>query len=103
MRGSGRLAIASATAQVNKGTITGIVKDSSGAVLPGAKIELQPSGRTAVSDAQGQFLIPNMSAGSYTLTISYVGFSPTSLSVAVVPGVLVRADAMLQVKEEHET
>jgi len=54
--------------------------------LVGARVELQPLGHTAVTDAQGQFTLSEIPPGKYTLTISYVGFKPYSKEVAVVPG-----------------
>jgi TonB-dependent receptor len=87
-----------ATAQGDRGTITGTVKDSSGAVLPGARVELQQKGPSAVSDGQGQFIISNLAPGSYTLTVSYVGFSPFSTTATVLAGQISHVDAALQVE-----
>ena len=60
------LAAAVALAQTDRGTIVGTVKDSTNALLPGARVEVKESGHAVVSDAQGQFLIPNLPAGNYT-------------------------------------
>jgi TonB-dependent receptor len=89
------LTIASAAAQ--SGTIAGIVKDSSGAVLPGARVQVE-QGPSAVSDAQGQFLISNLSPGSHKVTASYVGFSSFDTSVTVTAGQAAHVDAVLQVE-----
>lgn len=62
-------------AQERKGTITGHATDTNHDPLVGARIELQPQGHTAASDAQGQFTISDLPTGKYTLTISYVGSS----------------------------
>jgi len=72
--------------QAGKGTLTGKVTDSSGAVLQGARVTLQPSLASAVSDAQGNFLLANIKAGTYTVTTSYVGFTPSVTSVVVRDG-----------------
>jgi TonB-dependent receptor len=85
-------------AQSDRGTIAGTVKDSTGAVLPGARVELQQKGPSAVSDAQGQFIISNLPPGSYTLSVSYVGFSPLQLSATVTAGQTAHMDAVLQVE-----
>ncbi|HEY1482662.1 MAG TPA: carboxypeptidase-like regulatory domain-containing protein, partial [Candidatus Acidoferrum sp.] len=58
-------------AQADKGAVSGTVKDSTGAVLPGARVELAQNGPSAVSDSQGQFLISSLAPGTYTLNISY--------------------------------
>jgi len=73
-------------AQTNNGTITGSVQDSSGSVLISAKVVVQPSARQATTDNQGQFRISNLPAGEYTLTASYVGFTPYTTTVRVEAG-----------------
>src|SRR5271163_1884859 len=65
------------------GGITGTVKDTVGSVLQGAQIALQPTATTVASDAQGNFLIPNIKPGTYTLTISYVGFGSSVTTIVV--------------------
>src|SRR5215216_4848157 len=60
--------------------ITGVVKDSSGAVLPGVTVEaaspvLIEKVRTAVTDGSGQYRITELTAGTYTVTFSLTGFS----------------------------
>ncbi|HMI51079.1 MAG TPA: TonB-dependent receptor [Candidatus Saccharimonadales bacterium] len=64
-----------AQAQSNKAAISGRVLDSSGSVLQGAEVVLEPGDAHAVSNTQGQFFINNIEPGSYTLTVTYVGFS----------------------------
>ncbi len=68
---------ASAFAQA---TITGVVKDASGAVLPGVTVEaaspvLIEKVRSAVSDGAGQYRIVDLLAGTYTVTFTLPGFS----------------------------
>src|ERR1700740_3619759 len=63
-----------------KASIAGIVKDSSGAVLPGVTVEasspvLIEKVRSAVTDAGGQYRIVDLRAGTYTLTFTLTGFS----------------------------
>src|SRR5262252_4476223 len=60
-------------------TITGIVKDSSGAVLPGVTVEaasptLIERVRTATTDGAGQYRIVNLLPGTYTVTFTLTGF-----------------------------
>lgn len=90
-------------AQIERGTISGTVKDSTNAFLPGARVEVKENGRSAVTDAQGQFLIPNLPAGNYTLNVSYVGFSPSVSSVTVSAERIARADLVLQIGAQTET
>jgi TonB-dependent receptor len=91
-----------AAAQGDRGAIAGTIKDSSGAVLPGARVELQQKGPSAVSDAQGQFLISNLAPGTYTVAVSYIGFSPFSTSATVVAGQIARLDAALKIESASQ-
>src|SRR5687767_11823156 len=61
-------------------TITGVVKDASGGVLPGVTVEaasptLIERVRSTVTDASGQFRIVDLRTGSYSVTFSLPGFS----------------------------
>src|SRR5213075_3984 len=61
-------------------TITGVVKDASGAVLPGVTVEaaspvLIEKTRAAVTDGSGQYRIINLLPGTYTVTFTLTGFS----------------------------
>src|SRR6478736_8083660 len=67
------------TAQV-LGTVTGTVKDASGAVLPGVTVEASSPAliekvRTAVTDGTGQYRVENLRPGTYSVTMSLTGFS----------------------------
>src|SRR5687767_12830404 len=71
------LAVATASAQLATGNITGTVQDEQGGVLPGVTITLQGTDRTAsaVSDDGGQFRFLNLAPGMYKLTTSLQGFT----------------------------
>ncbi len=60
------------------GSISGTVKDESGAVIPGAEVRIVNLGttavRTVISDDSGFFTTPNLSPGRYSLEISFTGF-----------------------------
>jgi TonB-dependent receptor len=88
--------------QGDRGAIAGTVKDASNAVLPGARVELDQKGRSAVSDQQGQFLLQNLAPGTYKVQVSYVGFSPFETSVTVVAGQTVQVDPVLKVQIQNE-
>jgi hypothetical protein len=69
-----------AEAQVLPGTMIGVVRDASGAVLPGATVtvtsESLPGGPvTAVTGAQGEYRVTGLPPGTYSLAISLTGFS----------------------------
>lgn len=61
-------------------SITGVVKDSSGAVLPGVTVEVSSpvlieKVRSAATDGGGQYRIEDLRPGPYTVTFSLTGFS----------------------------
>ena len=89
-------------AQERRGTITGRVMDASQGVLPGARVELQPMGKSAVSNGRGDFTITDIVPGKYTLTVSYVGFEPFSTEVNVTGDTATRVDAVLQIGKQNE-
>ncbi len=69
---------ASATAQV-QATITGVVKDASGAVLPGVTVEASSDAliekvRSAITDGTGQYRIVDLRPGIYAVTFTLPGF-----------------------------
>ena len=88
---------APASAQTGRGTIAGTAKDEANSALSSALIEIQPLGRRAVSDDQGQFRIADVPAGEYTLTVSYVGFAQFSSTVKVDAGQTANVNAVLKV------
>ena len=75
-----------AAAQDHKGIVTGLVTDSAHAILQGASVELQPSGKQTVSDNTGQFSFTDVPSGTYTLAISFVGMAPYSKEITVAGG-----------------
>ena len=94
---AGRTPSGTAQTQESKSTVTGHATDTNHDPLVGAKVELQPLGQTAVTDAQGQFTIPDVAPGEYTITISYVGFAPFTKKVTVASGGTANVDAELQI------
>jgi hypothetical protein len=71
-------AAATACGQSTFGTILGTVTDSTGSVVPGAKVQItsqsENTTRELVSDAQGNFEALNLKAGSYTVSVEAGGF-----------------------------
>jgi carboxypeptidase family protein len=73
-------AAAHAQGSTGLGAIAGVVKDASGAVMPGVTAEaaspaLIEKVRAAVTDAQGQYKIVELPPGVYTVTFSLAGFA----------------------------
>ncbi len=94
-------------AQANS-TVTGIVTDPSGAVVPGAQIALTDPAtglsRTTVSDASGLYTIAGLNAGNYNLKVTAKGFS-NYLQKGVVVNIsrTFRVDVKLELGQTSET
>jgi len=73
------------SAQVNTATVTGIVTDTSGAVIPNAVIQLRnvDTGtlRTTITASDGHFAFNFIAVGSYKITASRESFTPVTLPV----------------------
>ncbi|HVW04648.1 MAG TPA: carboxypeptidase-like regulatory domain-containing protein, partial [Vicinamibacterales bacterium] len=72
---------ASVSAQITTGTVSGTIKDSTGAVVPGATVVLTSEARgtksaPVVTNESGDFVIPNVTADTYTLEVTMTGFRP---------------------------
>jgi hypothetical protein len=69
---------AAAIAQVTSGTISGEVKDPSGAMIPNANITVNAPAigvtRNTTSNDDGLFVVPNLPPGTYNITVEAQGF-----------------------------
>ena len=69
---------ATAAAQTNTGQISGTVKDSSGAVLPGVTVTVTNVNTaitaTAVTDDRGVYLVTGLAVGTYKVVAELQGF-----------------------------
>jgi hypothetical protein len=86
------------------GSITGSVSDSTGAMVPGAKVSILASEtgitRTAAANSVGEYLVTNLSQGSYTVTVSATGFKTyVAKNVILRVGENIRRDAKLAIGE----
>ncbi|HZM61592.1 MAG TPA: TonB-dependent receptor [Vicinamibacterales bacterium] len=85
------LLLLTSSAAYAQATIAGVVRDSSGALLPGVTVEatspsLTEKIRTVVSDATGQYRIVTLPPGSYTVTFSLTGFKTIKREDVMVSG-----------------
>ncbi len=84
------------------GNVSGTVKDKTGSVLQGARIVLQPMEATTATNAEGAFLLRNVEPGTYTVTISYVGFATSVQTVVVAADKTTQLDATLTVSSASQ-
>ena len=97
-----------AFAQGSQGSVSGVVKDTSGAAIPGAQITLKnPSTnevRTTTTSDQGSFSLSLVNNGKYQLTAEKDGFSITNVSdVQVLPGQNYSMTVVMKVGGKAET
>jgi hypothetical protein len=89
-------------------TISGQVRDSSGAVMAGVKVEaaseaLIERSRTETTNENGRYTIVDVRPGLYTMTFTLPGFSAVKQEVTVPANVSVPVDAEMRVGAVGET
>jgi hypothetical protein len=96
-----------AAAQEQRGSIEGIVKDSSGALLPGVSIEARSTSGgvlTTTSDTTGAFRFASVAPGTYVLTANLQGFAPGKVENVIVGlGQIKKVDFALALQGVQET
>lgn len=75
--------IADPTSAPATGLLTGRIIDSERQALPGATIMIDALHIGTVSDINGYYTLPNLKPGTYTVRVSYVGYTPQTLSLVV--------------------
>src|ERR1044071_5679575 len=67
------------SAQIDRGTIQGVVRDQSGAVIPGAKVQIvridTNSGLDLATNEEGLYTAPNLPVGAYRVVVEQAGFT----------------------------
>src|SRR3989442_10605743 len=89
-------------------TISGVVRDTSGAVMAGVKVEaasqtLIERSRTETTNENGRYTIVDVRPGLYTMTFTLPGFSTVKQEVTVPANVSVPVDAEMSVGTVGET
>src|SRR4051812_49975943 len=91
-----------AFAQVNTASVTGLVTDTAGAVVPNASVTLKNKATnvetTATTDSSGYYTFASVPVGAYTVTIERQGFKRVVVEeVKLEVGQKARVDAALEV------
>ena len=101
-------AAAVAYGQSVRGTILGTVTDASGAVVPGAKVTAQHTAtgltRTELTNNDGEYSIPQLPVGQYSLTVEHANFKKNERSnIELRVDDKLRQDVVLSVGQVTET
>jgi len=69
--------------KIAKGTarVTGVVVDKTGKPLSGARVMLQGGGATAISKANGEFVLDSLPSGTQALDVRKLGYAATEVPV----------------------
>src|SRR6058998_204667 len=91
-----------ASAQVEQGRLVGTIKDAQGGVLPGVTVTATSPAligqRTAVTEADGRYLLTNLPSGTYAVRFELQGFQPfLRQNIAITQGWTLTVDATLEV------
>ncbi|HKS41821.1 MAG TPA: TonB-dependent receptor [Blastocatellia bacterium] len=97
-----------ALAQVNAASLTGLITDTTGAVVPGATITAINTAtnveQTTKSDSSGYFTFPSLPIGVYQLTVETQGFKKSIRNgVALQVGQKARIDFVLEIGQVSES
>ena len=96
------LTAVSAKAQILYGSIVGVARDSTGAVLPGATVTIVNKDtnltREATTNADGAYSLINVQPGPYDIKITLSGFRDVArYNVPVTIGQIARVDVSMEV------
>ena len=94
-------------AQVESGTITGTVRDTTGASVSGATVTARnvatSASRSATSGDNGQYNITSLPPGMYEVTVTATGFAQFTSRVEVTVGGVATVDPQLSVGNQTTT
>ena len=101
------LASAIALGQTTTATLSGVVKDASGALLPDVKITARNAStgatRDTMTDSEGRYILTNLSPGQYEVRGERTGFKTAAQSgVALTVGGAAVLDLTVQIGEVSE-
>jgi Carboxypeptidase regulatory-like domain len=84
-----------------RASLSGVKTNPSGAVLQGAEVTLDPTNLKVASDMRGQLFMNDLTPGTYTLSVTYVGFAPFTKTVQLEAGGLLKVNAQLQLQTQN--
>ncbi|MEO6486731.1 MAG: carboxypeptidase-like regulatory domain-containing protein, partial [Thermoanaerobaculia bacterium] len=93
-------------AQEQTGAVEGVIKDSSGAVLPGVTVEAAGSSAgtvNTVSDSRGMYRFPRLPSGRYQVKGGLMGYNTSVSNVDVTLGKVATVNMTLQLASVSES
>jgi hypothetical protein len=101
------LPFGAAFAQNTRGTITGSIADSAGALMPGVRIEARNTGTDTlyqvVSSSTGTYTLAQLPPGAYQISVSVPGFRPyTRTGITVLEAQVIRIDIVMMMLSSDE-
>jgi TonB dependent receptor/Carboxypeptidase regulatory-like domain/TonB-dependent Receptor Plug Domain len=98
---------ASAHAQVDRATVSGVVRDASGGVIPGGSVTVTRVATNVANHARtttsGNYLVVNLTPGQYLIEAEAAGFQKSTQSVILEVGQRGRVDFALGLGQVAET
>ena len=86
-------------AAVRTGSVEGTVRNTDGAPLAGAMVDVQGTTLASRTDAAGNYRISNVPAGKVTIRVRMLGYASASQAVTIADGTVVRAEFKLAAME----
>lgn len=80
---------------IKQGTIRGRVIDTSRQTLPGASVYIEKLNTGVTSDVNGFYTLPNLHPGTYTVKVTYVGYSTVEMKITIPEGKTLEKDVVL--------
>lgn len=87
--------MADETVNEAKGAIRGRIIDNTKQTLPGASIYIEKLHTGVTSDVNGFYTFSNLDPGTYTIKVTYVGYSPVELKITVPQGKTLDKDVVM--------
>src|SRR5258708_32099865 len=96
-----------AFAQSERGTVSGTIRDPTGAVVPGAKIVVTNPATNSIfnltSNESGEYTAPSLQVGTYNVRVDKAGFRPSEIKgLTVDAATTVHADVVLEIGQSTQ-
>lgn len=80
----------------NTNTVSGKVLDDSGVTVPGANVSIKETGKSTVTNENGEYSFSNVIAGTYTIIATNVGYKTFEKKIAIKEGESLEVNLLLE-------